>query len=60
VCTSALFTGDFDEYDLFGQRVSYVTVGKWLARVLHCPNNLKGDSPKVHGATGREGRKRGN
>ena len=44
---TVLTTGDFDEYDLFGQRVSYVTVGKWLSRVLHCPNDLNGDSPKV-------------
>lgn len=41
--------GDFDEYELFGQRVSYVTVGKWLARVLHSPEVCLGDSPKAAG-----------
>ena len=30
--------GDYDEYELFGQRVTCTAMGKWLARVLHQPN----------------------
>ena len=41
--------GDFDEYDLFGQRVSNGFIGRWLERVLHCENSCVGDSPKVPG-----------
>ena len=41
--------GDFDEYDIFGQRLTSGAIGRWLARVLDQPNELKGDSPKVAG-----------
>eukprot|EP00615_Pteridomonas_danica_P011780 CAMPEP_0114331576 /NCGR_PEP_ID=MMETSP0101-20121206/2506_1 /TAXON_ID=38822 ORGANISM="Pteridomonas danica, Strain PT" /NCGR_SAMPLE_ID=MMETSP0101 /ASSEMBLY_ACC=CAM_ASM_000211 /LENGTH=1431 /DNA_ID=CAMNT_0001461959 /DNA_START=122 /DNA_END=4417 /DNA_ORIENTATION=+ len=41
--------GDFDEYELFRQRVSYVQVGKWLERVLHAPDLTIGDSNKFAG-----------
>jgi len=41
--------GDFDEYDLFGRRVSYQLLGRWLSRVLYCPDKCVGDSPKAAG-----------
>ncbi len=42
-------SGDFDEYDIFGRRVSNSTLGRWLARVLHQKNSCVGDSPKIAG-----------
>ncbi|HEY9753412.1 MAG TPA: hypothetical protein V6C46_10700, partial [Coleofasciculaceae cyanobacterium] len=39
--------GDFDGWVLFGQVVDYVSLGLWLERVLHVPNQTVGDSPKI-------------
>lgn len=39
--------GDFDGWLLFGQLVDYVSLGLWLERVLHVPNQTVGDSPKI-------------
>ena len=41
--------GDFDILAAFGQKLVVDDVGLWLERVLHCPNNLRGDSPKIAG-----------
>ena len=41
--------GDFDVLAAFGQRMVVEEVGLLLERVLHCPNHLKGDSPKIAG-----------
>ena len=39
--------GDFDGWLLFDQLVDYVSLGLWLERVLHVPNQTVGDSPKI-------------
>jgi hypothetical protein len=39
--------GDFDALEAYGQTEVVDTVGLWLERVLHVPNNMRGDSPKV-------------
>lgn len=41
--------GDFDSWQLFGETVDFVSLGLWLERVLHTPNNTVGDSPKIAG-----------
>ena len=41
--------GDFDILEAFGQKLVVDDVGLWLERVLHCPNSLRGDSPKIAG-----------
>jgi hypothetical protein len=39
--------GDFDGWSLFGDLVDYPSLGLWLERVLHSPNQTVGDSPKI-------------
>ena len=39
--------GDFDILSAYGKKVVVNDVGLWLERILHCSNDLKGDSPKV-------------
>ena len=41
--------GDFEEYTLFGERVSNSLAGRWLGLVLHAHNSCAGDSPKIAG-----------
>eukprot|EP01035_Chromulina_nebulosa_P018923 gene18923-24727_t len=41
--------GDFDALDCYSQSVENKELGFWLERVLHYPNQLKGDSPKIAG-----------
>jgi hypothetical protein len=41
--------GDFETWQLFGRLVDYTTLGLWLERVLHRPNQTVGDSPKIAG-----------
>jgi hypothetical protein len=41
--------GDFDALEAYSQTMVVDEVGCWLERVLHVPNNLKGDSPKIAG-----------
>ncbi len=41
--------GDFDLWNIFGKNHPFDHIGLWLERVLHTPNNTKGDSPKVAG-----------
>ncbi len=39
--------GDFDGWLWFGELVDYPSLGLWLERVLHVPNQTVGDSPKI-------------
>jgi hypothetical protein len=41
--------GDLDDVHLFHRMVPVGELGLWLERVLHCPNNTRGDSPKGAG-----------
>ena len=41
--------GDFDALNCYNQHATNGEVGLWLERVLHQPNHLKGDSPKIAG-----------
>ena len=41
--------GDFDALEAYSQPLVVEEVGYWLERVLHCPNKLLGDSPKIAG-----------
>lgn len=41
--------GDFDSWQIFDCNIKNTTLGLWLERVLHTPNNAKGDSPKIAG-----------
>ena len=41
--------GDFDALEAYDQTVVVGDVGLWLERVLHVPNDTKGDSPKLAG-----------
>ena len=41
--------GDFDALEAYSKTVVVSDVGLWLERVLHTPNDTKGDSPKVAG-----------
>ncbi|MBF0330354.1 MAG: hypothetical protein HQL17_00315 [Candidatus Omnitrophica bacterium] len=47
--TSIGHNGDFDYFRIYDEWVSNETMGLWLERVLHTPNDTKGDSPKVAG-----------
>jgi hypothetical protein len=49
VVTHITHNGDFDVLNAFSHKIVVDDVGLFLERVLHCPNNLKGDSPKVAG-----------
>ena len=39
--------GDFDAMEAYSQTMVVEEVGLWLERILHVPNNTRGDSPKV-------------
>ena len=41
--------GDFDAFQMYGETLTVNDVGLWLEKVLHVPNLLKGDSPKLAG-----------
>ena len=41
--------GDFDALASYNNMMVNEEVGWWLERVLHCPNNTSGDSPKIAG-----------
>lgn len=41
--------GDFDALNCYNQLATNEEVGLWLERVLHQPNHLNGDSPKIAG-----------
>ena len=41
--------GDFDALQMYGETVTVNNVGLWLEKVLHVPNLLRGDSPKLAG-----------
>ena len=41
--------GDFDALHMYGETVTVNSVGLWLEKVLHVPNSLRGDSPKLAG-----------
>lgn len=42
--------GDFDAWKIYGgEPVENGELGLWLERVLHTPNDTKGDSPKIAG-----------
>jgi len=41
--------GDFEEYQIFGERISNSLAGRWLTNVLHTSNPCAGDSPKIAG-----------
>lgn len=41
--------GDFDAMEAYSSTMVVDEVGLWLERVLHVPNNTRGDSPKVCG-----------
>ena len=41
--------GDFDSWKLYGREVENQELGLWLERILHTPNDAKGDSPKIAG-----------
>jgi hypothetical protein len=41
--------GDFNAWWIFDQAIDITTLGLWLERVLHTPNETQGDSPKIAG-----------
>jgi hypothetical protein len=41
--------GDFDAMEAYSQVMVVNEIGLWLERVLHCPNQTRGDSPKIAG-----------
>ncbi|NJN24400.1 MAG: hypothetical protein HC810_08480, partial [Acaryochloridaceae cyanobacterium RL_2_7] len=41
--------GDFEAWTLFDQEIDFTSLGLWLERVLHQPNQTRGDSPKIAG-----------
>jgi hypothetical protein len=44
--------GDFDAMEAYSQTMVVEEVGLWLERILHVPNNTRGDSPKVRSQRG--------
>ncbi|KAG5178054.1 hypothetical protein JKP88DRAFT_264782 [Tribonema minus] len=46
---SITHNGDFEALEAFGTTATNEELGLWLERVLHTPNDCKGDSPKVAG-----------
>jgi len=48
-CLHLTHNGDFDAMDMYSTTIVNGEIGLWLERVLHTPNNTRGDSPKLAG-----------
>lgn len=48
-CLHLTHNGDFDALDMYSTTIVNGEIGLWLERVLHTPNNTRGDSPKLAG-----------
>ena len=48
-CIHITHNGDFDALEAYSQTMVNEEIGYWLEKILHQPNDLKGDSPKIAG-----------